>query len=517
MSTQKEPFYITTAIAYVNGSPHIGHAYEMILTDAMARYKRACGHDVYFLTGTDEHGQKIAQTAEAQGKNVRDFCDGYAAEFQKLTLDLNISNDGFIRTTEERHYKASQALWQTLQERGDIYLEKYAGWYSVRDEAYFGEDELTKDESGDLIAPTGAKVAWMEQPSYFFRLSHYQEKLLDLYRDHPDFIQPSARRNEIIKFVEAGLTDLSISRTSFDWGIPVKDDPDHVMYVWLDALTNYITALGYPDKEDPLFQKFWPANIHVIGKDITRFHCIYWPAFLMAADLPLPKQVFGHGFINIEGQKMSKSLGNVVAPDLLIERYGRDGMRYFLLREIAHGDDGNYAHDQALLRINADLANGLGNLVQRSLSMIFKNCDARIPHSTQEKDIIKPEDTALLNALYDDLPKQIAVSMDKFHVHRALESIWVQVAAANAYIDTAAPWTLKKTDEARMRVVLSVLAESIRVLGISISPFLPELSDKILAQLNLEAQDYSHINSNHALKSGHNIPEPQGVFQRLEK
>jgi methionyl-tRNA synthetase len=377
----KTPFYITTAISYVNGAPHLGHAYEVILTDVMARFKRLDGYDVMFLTGTDEHGEKVAKTAEKNGMSPKAFADKNAGYFEEMAKTLNISNDDFIRTTEARHYEASKAIWRKLKEKGDIYLGKYEGWYSVREEAYFAEDEIRTAEDGQKFSPNGTEVAWVVEPSYFFKLSEYTDKLLELYEAHPEFIQPQSRRNEIISFVKQGLKDLSISRhnSRLEWGIPVPDDNDHVMYVWLDALTNYITGVGYPDENSASFKKFWPADYHVIGKDIIRFHCVFWPAFLMSANLPLQKTVFAHGFINVHGEKMSKSIGNVLSPTGLVETYGLDQIRYFLMREIPHGQDGNFSHEQAVTRINADLANGLGNLAQRTLSFIYKNCEAKIP------------------------------------------------------------------------------------------------------------------------------------------
>ena len=369
----KENFYITTAISYVNGLPHLGHAYEAILTDVMARFQRLDGKNVMFLTGTDEHGEKVHKTAVKNNMSAQEFADLNAAGFKKMTGTLNISNDDFIRTTESRHYEASKAIWRKLREKGDIYLDKYVGWYSVREEGYFTEEELTKDpETGHMMTPNGTEAEWVEEPSYFFKLSNYTDKLLKLYEEKPEFIQPASRRNEIISFVKGGLRDLSVSRDKkrLSWGIPVPDDEDHVMYVWLDALTNYITAVGYPDEDAKSFKDFWPADYHVIGKDIIRFHAVYWPAFLMSAGLELPKTIFAHGFINVQGVKMSKSLGNVLSPDGLVETYGLDAIRYLLMREIPHGQDGNFSHDHAVQRINADLANGLGNLAQRTLSMI---------------------------------------------------------------------------------------------------------------------------------------------------
>lgn len=511
----KQNFYITTAISYVNGVPHLGHAYESILTDVMARFKRLDGYDVMFLTGTDEHGEKVAKTAEDNAKTPLVFADDNAAHFKKMTGTLNISNDDFIRTTEDRHYKAVQHLWTVLRDAGEIYLDKYEGWYSVREEAYFAEDELNELE-GVKYTPNGTEVKWVEEPSYFFRLSNYTDKLLDLYKANPDFIQPEARRNEVISFVSQGLKDLSVSRDKarLSWGIPVPDDDNHVMYVWLDALTNYITALGYPETDGGQYGDFWPADFHVIGKDITRFHTVYWPAFLMAAGLDLPKCVFAHGFINVQGQKMSKSIGNVLSPDGLVETYGLDALRYLLMREIPHGQDGNFSHDHAVQRINADLANGVGNLAQRTLSMIYKNCDGQIP----ARDDMNGEDQDLIRMAYDTLTGPVRKHYGAFEIHKALEQIMSVARAADGYIDAQAPWVLKKDNPERMKTVLSVLAEVIRCIAISLQAVTPEACAKILDQLAVSdgARLFSCIDDAHALRAGTTIEKPEGVFPRLE-
>lgn len=516
MSQDKTPFYITTAISYVNGVPHLGHAYESILTDVMARFKRLDGYDVFFLTGTDEHGEKVAKTAEKNGVGVQDFADQNAATFRKMTETLAISNDDFIRTTEDRHHKAAQDIWSKINDAGDMYLGKYEGWYSVREEGYFAEEELTKvPGTNERITPNGTEAVWVEEESYFFKLSEYTDKLLKFYDENPDFIQPESRRNEIISFVKGGLKDLSISRHKdrLTWGIPVADDENHVMYVWLDALTNYLTATGYPDMESDGYNKFWPADYHVIGKDITRFHAVYWPAFLMSANLPIPKTIFAHGFINVQGEKMSKSIGNVLSPDGLVETYGLDQIRYFLMREIPHGQDGNFGHEQAVNRMNADLANGLGNLAQRTLSMIHKNCDGAIPAAAPFTD----EDQALLNGIYTAMIPTARDKMEAFKAHRMLESIWVYVSDANAYIDTQAPWTLKKEDSTRMATVLYVLTEAIRCIAIAVQPVTPIAAAKILDQLNIpaDARQFAHISADHAIKSGTPIDKPEGVFPRI--
>ncbi len=510
----KEPFYITTAISYVNGVPHLGHAYESILTDVLARFKRQDGYDVMFLTGTDEHGEKVAKTAEDNSVTPKEFADKNAATFLEMTKLLNISNDDFIRTTEERHYEASQALWLRLKEQGDIYLGKYEGWYSMREEAYFAEDELHTDpETKERLSPNGTPVTWVEEPSYFFRLSNYTEKLLEYYETHKEFIEPQTRRNEIVSFVKTGLKDLSISRhkSRLTWGIPVPEDEDHVMYVWLDALTNYITALGYPDETAEKYQKFWPAQYHVIGKDITRFHAIYWPAFLMSAKLPIPQTIFAHGFINVQGQKMSKSVGNVMSPSGLVETYGLDQIRYFLMREIPHGQDGNFSHEQAILRINADLANGLGNLAQRTLSMIYKNCDETIPQAGD----FNADDKALLERAQKTTLETMRAKMDDIQIHRALEEIWRLVSDANGYIDAQEPWKLKKEDPQRMQTVLYVLAETIRCLAILVHPVTPNAADKMLDQLKIPAGARNFAALETPLPSGTKIDKPEGVFPRI--
>lgn len=509
----KENFYITTAISYVNGVPHLGHAYEAILTDVMARFQRLDGKNVHFLTGTDEHGEKVHQTAEKNGMSAKDFADKNAAEFLRMQETLNTSNDDFIRTTEERHYAAAQAIWKKLEEKGDIEKGQYAGWYSVREEGYFTEDELI-EKDGVKLTPNGTEVKWVEEESYFFKLSAYGDKLLEYYENHPEFIQPASRRNEIISFVKGGLKDLSVSRHKdrLSWGIPVPDDDNHVMYVWLDALTNYITALGYPDTADEKYRTFWPADYHVIGKDIIRFHCVYWPAFLMSAGLELPKTVFAHGFINVDGVKMSKSIGNVLSPDGLVETYGLDALRYLLMREVPHGQDGNFSHDHAINRINADLANGLGNLAQRTLSMIYKNCDGQMPEIASETD----EDKYLLD-LAHTLPEAIRDPFQKFEFHKSLEQIMLVARQADGYIDAQAPWKLKKENPERMAVVLAVLAEVIRCLAICMQPVTPDAAGKILDQLAVSTDErlLAHVSPDHALNAGTKIEKPEGVFPRI--
>lgn len=515
--TDKKTYYVTTPIYYVNGEPHLGHVYSTVAADVLARFKRLAGYDVYFLTGTDEHGQKVAQTAEKLAISPQETTDKYAQIFRDIWPMFDISHDDFIRTTEERHKEICQYLWAKLEEAGAIYLDKYAGWYAVRDEAYYGEDELKDGPDPDTkIAPSGAECKWVEEDSYFFKLSDYQEKLLAHYSENPDFIGPKSSASEVISFVKGGLKDLSISRTTFDWGVPVPDDPKHVMYVWIDALTNYISALGYGREDDSLYQKFWPADVHLVGKEITRFHAVYWPAFLMAAEIPLPKKIYANGWWVVEGEKMSKSLGNVITPQTLLERYGSDGARFALLREMPFGNDGNFVHENAVNRINGDLANGLGNLAQRTLSMIAKNCEGKIPTELFGRDL-NEDDRKLLKMAYD-LPEACEIHIDVIQIHKYLASVWHVISEANAYIDLQAPWKLKKETPDRMRVVLSVLAETIRCIAIMAQPIVPRGASKILDQLSIEAEhrDFSYLTSEHALREGSSLPQPQGVFQRLE-
>ena len=503
-------FYITSAIPDANGAPHIGHAYERIATDAIARFKRLDGCDVLCMAGMDEHGQKMQQTAAREGLAPQVLADRTAAQFAAMGALLDTSTDDIVRTTQARHREASQAIWRRMAARGDIYLDTYSGWYSVRDEAYFDESELTLDAEGRRLAPTGTPVEWVEESSYFFRLSAYQQKLLDLYAAEPGFVTPEKYRNEIVSFVSRGLRDLSISRTTFDWGIPVPDDPQHVMYVWVDALTNYLTGTGFPDP-DAGRARYWPADAHVIGKDITRFHAVYWPAFLMSADLPLPRQVVVHGFLFNRGEKMSKSVGNVISPTTLAEHYGIDTLRYFFLREVPFGQDGNYSHEAIVGRINADLANDLGNLAQRSLSMIAKNCGGQIPTPGAFTDA----DTAIL-AEADALLIQARDAMKDFALHEWLARVWRVVSAANRYFAAEEPWVKRKTDPDRMGTVLYVTAEVLRNITIMAQPAIPEAAGKMLDLLGVapEARDFSFVGSGHRLPAGSRVPTPSVVFPR---
>lgn len=492
-----EPFYITTAISYPNGPPHIGHAYEAIAADAIARVMRARGRDVRFQTGTDEHGLKMAQAARAAGVEPRDYAEKMSELFRQMCNKLDVSYDRFIRTSEADHYRSSQAIWAAMEARGDLYLDTYEGWYSVRDEAFYEEDELTVGEGGEKLSPNGAPVEWTEEASWFFRLSNYQQPLLDLYAAQPDFIQPDSRRNEVIRFVEGGLKDLSVSRTSFDWGIPVPGSDGHVMYVWLDALTNYITGLGYPDDSE-LWRRYWPAALHLIGKDVVRFHAVYWPAFLMSAGIALPKQVFGHGFLLSRGEKMSKSVGNVVDPMVLAERFGVDALRYFLLREVTFGQDGSYSAEAIVGRANAELANSFGNLAQRTLSMIHKNLDGIVPPPGEAA-----EDRELLTSIGTAVSVDIPAAFERYAFSQGLEAWMKAVFACNAYVDAMAPWALRKSDPARMAAVLGTLAACIRSLTEAVAPVIPGSAAKLLAALDAGAD-------------GQPIAAPMPIFPRLE-
>jgi len=505
----KQPFFITTAISYPNGLPHIGHAYEIIATDVIARFKRLDGYEVKFLTGTDDHGQKMFRTARDKGTTPQALADEITPHFRTMAERFNCTHDDFIRTSESRHHKAVAALWQRMADAGDIYKDSYKGWYAVQDECFYTESELSENEQGDKIAPTGASVEWVAEESYFFRLSAYQDKLLALYDAQPDFICPRARRNEIIAFIKGeGLKDLSISRTSFNWGVSVPNDPSHIVYVWVDALANYLTALGYPDD----MGAWWPAQLHVIGKDITRFHAVYWPAFLMSAGLAVPKQIFAHGFLTMHGQKMSKSTGNVMNALDMVETYGADVLRYFFMRHVPFGSDGNFDHAMLIKRVNADLANDLGNLAQRSLSMIAKNCNGILPQA----DPLTKADEALL-AQADGLYDSISQAMARLEIHTYLAQINELVAATNRYFDKEQAWVLQKTDPARMGVVLYVTAEIVRQLALAIQPVVPNGAARLLDYLAVPQSErgFSQFGKAGRLASGSKLPTPAPVFTRL--
>ena len=501
--------YFTTPIYYVNDRPHIGHAYTSLATDVMARWARLSGHEVFFLTGTDEHGQKVEKAAQDAGMDPQAFTDQVSRHFRDLAATMGFSNDDFIRTTEPRHKAACQALWEELVRRDEIYLGHYEGWYAVRDEAFYGPDEI-EERDGRRFAPTGAPVEWVREPSYFFRLSKWQGWLLDFYRDNPDFIAPASRRNEVMRFVEGGLQDLSISRTSFTWGIPVPGDPAHVMYVWLDALTNYITAAGYPDTAAERW-RFWPADVHVVGKDIVRFHAIYWPAFLQAAGLEPPRRVFAHGWWTNEGQKISKSLGNVIDPVSLVEEYGLDPVRYFLLREVPFGNDGDFARAALIGRLNGELADTLGNLANRTLSLIQRNCGGALPAPAGAAE----GDAELLAGL-GSLPGRVGAHVERQEFHLALEAILAEARGANGYITLQAPWALKKTDPVRMAVVLRHLHTALRVFATVLQPFMPGTMSAMLDQLGVPAEGRGLDALAVPLPEGTVLPPPAPLFRKVE-
>jgi len=510
-----KPYYVTTAITYPNGNPHVGHAYEYIATDSIARFKRLDGYDVRFLTGTDEHGLKMVETAAAEGISTAELAKRNSDVFQGLQKTLNISFDRFIRTTDPDHHEASKEIWRRMQAAGDIYLDSYSGWYSVRDERFFVESETALVDGARIAVETGTPVTWTEEETYFFRLSAYADKLLAHYDANPDFIAPEVRRNEVVSFVSGGLRDLSISRTSFDWGVKVPDHPDHVMYVWVDALTNYLTGVDYPDTNSPMFQRYWPADLHMIGKDIIRFHTVYWPAFLMSAGIDLPRRVFAHGFLLNKGEKMSKSVGNIVDPVTLIDTFGVDQVRYFLLREVPFGQDGSYSEDAIITRINTDLANELGNLAQRSLSMVAKNLDGIVPTPGE----FTAEDSELL-AIADGLLDKVRNEFDSQAMHLALEAIWLMLGAANRYFSAQQPWVLRKSesdaDHVRFATVLYTTCEAVRIAALLIQPVMPESAGKLLDLLGQPAdqRDFAAIGTR--LTPGTPLPAPAGVFPRYQ-
>jgi methionyl-tRNA synthetase len=509
--SSKPRYYVTTAIAYPNGVPHIGHAYEAIATDAIARFMRLDGYDVFFLTGTDEHGIKMLQTAAKEGVTPRELADRNVAIFRKMVARMGCSNDDYIRTTEPRHYESSKAIWERMAKAGDIYLSKYSGWYSVRDEAYYDVSETKLDDKGQRLGPQGTPVEWVEEESYFFRLSAYQQKLLDLYERVPDFVLPRERLNEVASFVRGGLKDLSVSRTTFTWGVPVPGDEKHVMYVWVDALTNYITAVDFPDTASEKFRRFWPADLHVIGKDIVRFHAVYWPAFLMSAGIEVPRRIFSHGFLFNRGEKMSKSVGNVIDPFALADAYGVDQLRFFFLREVPFGQDGNYSHEAIVNRINADLANDLGNLAQRSLTMVARAFGGILPAPGD----FSANDQAIL-AQADAMVGKAREAMKTQALHQVLNAVWAVVAESNRYFAGEAPWALAKTDPKRQGTVLYVTAEVIRQVAILAQPFMPVSSAKLLDLLAVPAdgRDFVRLGAGGRIAPGAQLPAPAPVFPR---
>jgi methionyl-tRNA synthetase len=510
IATNRNSYYITTAIAYPNGTPHIGHAYEAIATDALARFQRLDGKDVFFLTGTDEHGLKMIQTAQGEGMTPFDLATRNAGRFKEMDQRLNVSFDRFIRTSEPQHHHSVQEIWKRMEANGDIYLSSYAGWYSVRDEAYYAEDETVVGEDQVRRGPQGTPVEWVEENSYFFKLSAYQDKLLALYESQPDFIGPDSRRNEVMSFVKGGLRDLSISRTTFDWGVKVPGNSEHVMYVWVDALTNYISGVGFPDESDANW-RYWPADLHVIGKDIIRFHAVYWPAFLLSAGIPVQKRVYAHGFLFSRGEKMSKSVGNVVDPFNLADQYGVDQVRYFFLREVPFGQDGSYNHEAIVARINADLANDLGNLAQRSLSMIAKQYEGVLP----EPGAFSDNDQAIL-AQADGMIELARSAMATQQIHHWLNAVWAVVAEANRYFAGEAPWALAKTDPPRQRTVLYVTAEIVRQVAILAQPAMPVSAAKLLDSLGVPEgeRNFAALGGATRIQPGTKLPAPVGVFPR---
>ncbi len=511
MENKKKKFYITTPIYYVNDVPHIGHAYTTVICDTIANFNKWLGNKVNFLTGTDEHGQKVEKSALKANMDPQTFTDNVSKSFKKLASKLEINNTDFIRTTEDRHINSVKHLWNILVNKGDIYIDKYSGWYSIRDEAFYSNDEVIEDKNGKKLAPNGSEVEWIEEPSYFFKLSSWQDKLLKFYEKNPDFISPKSRYNEVLSFVNGGLEDLSISRTTFNWGIKVPDNDDHVIYVWLDALTNYISALDYPNKDSKNWKSFWPADIHVVGKDILRFHAVYWPAFLMAAELEVPKKIYAHGWWTVDGKKMSKSTGNVVSPEVIIDKYGLDQFKYFLLREVRFGQDGDFSEEALVKRVNSDLSNDYGNLAQRVLTFIYKNNDGLIPN----KGTYTLEDKELLKNMVE-AKDNIINFMQNYQITNALEELWTIIRKSNSYIDEQAPWTLKKIDLDRMNTVLFVLANIIKNVSLIATIFIPNGANKILDQLSISKNKREYKNFDEELTPGSKFNKPEGVFPRLE-
>ena len=506
-------FYITTPIYYPSGKPHMGHAYSSIVADIFARFKRLEKYNVLFLTGTDEHGQKIQKEAQKNNKDPKIFCDELSETFRSLTKILNLSNDDFIRTTEKRHHDSVIEIWNRLVDSGDIYLDKYSGWYSVSDEAFYDEDEIEDNNGKKISKSSGSTVEWVEEESYFFKLSAWSKKLLEFYKKNPNFILPKSRNNEVIKFVEKGLKDLSISRTSFSWGIPVPKNKKHVIYVWLDALTNYISALNFPKIDDIKYKSFWPADVHIIGKDILRFHAVFWPAFLLAAKLPLPKRVFGHGWILSDDKKMSKSLGNILDPLEIIDKYGIDQLRYYLVKEVSLGNDGSISLENLKNCINNDLANNYGNLCQRVFAFIKKNCNNKIPLSSKAN----AADKKLLNNLKNSLPKLISL-MNNQELNVYIKTVVNFSFDANKYFNDSEPWTLKKNDPERMNAILFTIVEQIKNISILLNPIIPNATNKVLAMLDISNENISidKIIDDNSLKNEKEIGNLEILFTKIE-
>ncbi len=509
----KKNYYITTPIYYPSGKPHMGHAYSSIIADIFARFKRLEGYNVLFLTGTDEHGQKIQKEAEKNNKDPKNFCDEISEIFRSLTKTLNLTNDDFIRTTELRHYESVNEIWKRLVKSGDIYLDKYSGWYSVSDEAYYDKDEIEEKNGRKFSKTSGSEVEWVEEESYFFKLSAFQKKLLDHYKKNENFILPQSRRNEVISFVEKGLKDLSISRTSFSWGIPVPQNNKHVIYVWLDALTNYLSALNFPNTEDKKYKAFWPADVHIIGKDILRFHAIYWPAFLIAANLPLPKRVFGHGWILSDDKKMSKSLGNILDPIEVIKDYGIDQLRYYLIKEVSLGNDGSISMENLKNCINNDLANNYGNLCQRVFSFIKKNCENKIP----KKNKLKENDIKLIKNIKDNIPQLISY-INKQNLNEYIKMVVNFSFEANKYFNDSEPWSLKTKDPERMNSILHTILEQIKNISILLNPIIPISTKKVLDTINLSDKDISidNIKKDDIFKYDLELKNLDILFKKIE-
>jgi len=506
-------FYITTPIYYPSGKPHMGHAYSSIVADIFARFKRLENYNVLFLTGTDEHGQKIEKEAKKNNKEPKIFCDELSENFRSLTKTLSLSNDDFIRTTEIRHHKSVIEIWNRLVKSGDIYLDKYSGWYSVSDEAFYDEDEIENIDGYKKSKASGSAVEWVEEESYFFKLSAWSDKLLEFYNKNPNFVLPKSRKNEVVKFVEKGLKDLSISRTSFSWGIPVPKNDKHIIYVWLDALTNYISALNFPNEDDKKFKNFWPADIHIIGKDILRFHAVFWPAFLLAAKLPTPKRVFGHGWILSEDKKMSKSLGNILDPLEIIDKYGIDQLRYYLVKEVSLGNDGSISLENLKNCINNDLANNYGNLCQRVFSFVKKNCKNKIPLSTK----LNNQDKKLLDNLKDNLPKLITL-MNNQELNEYIKTVVSFSFDANKYFNDSEPWTVKKKDPERMNAIIFTVVEQIKNISILLNPIIPIATNKVLAMINISSENLSidNIKDDNILNNKKEIGNLEILFTKIE-
>tara|TARA_B110000027_G_C16116365_1_gene300331 strand:- start:1716 stop:3257 length:1542 start_codon:yes stop_codon:yes gene_type:complete len=506
-------YYITTPVYYPSAKPHMGHAYSSIIADFFARFKRIDGYNVHFLTGTDEHGLKIQRAAENDNTDPLDFCNKISKTFRDLSKTLNLSNTDFIRTTEERHKKTVQHLWSELKKNDHIYLSKYSGWYSVSDEAFYNNDEIADKNGSKISISSGSKVEWIEEDSYFFNLSKWQNKLLDFYEKNPDFISPISRRNEVISFVKSGLKDLSISRKSFSWGIEVPDNPDHIIYVWLDALTNYISALNYPNINDSLFKNFWPASVHLIGKDIIRFHAVYWPAFLMAAKIPLPKKIYGHGWILSGEEKMSKSKGNILDPLEIIETYGLDPLRYYLIKEVSFGNDGNISQNKLEDCINSDLANNYGNLCQRVTAFAEKNCSSKIPSTKNFKE----EDLVMLNKFTKNL-SSLRTEIDKQNINFYIDFIISALFEANKYFNDQEPWK-KKDDKERLNTIVYTALEMIRKISFMLYPIIPNSIEKSLKIFNLIQSDinFESIGNHDYLKPGVEINKIEILFKKIEK